>query len=63
MTAQTLATTRTPTPATPTFEREPFTTSRLLDFCSEKELTAQTGHPRGEWPLVIFKELVDNALH
>jgi DNA topoisomerase VI subunit B len=38
------------------------TTSRLLDFCSEKELTAQTGHPRREWPLVILKELVDNAL-
>ena len=27
-----------------TLERTTFATSRLLDFCSEKELTAQTGH-------------------
>jgi DNA topoisomerase VI subunit B len=33
-----------------------------LDFCSEKELTAQTGHDPDEWPLVILKELVDNSL-
>lgn len=39
-----------------------FSTSRLLDFCSEKELTTATGHPPDEWPLVILKELVDNAL-
>jgi DNA topoisomerase VI subunit B len=37
-------------------------TSRLLDFASEKELVAQTGHQKGLWPLVIVKELVDNAL-
>jgi DNA topoisomerase VI subunit B len=43
-------------------ERATFTTSRLLDFFSEKELTAQTGHPPAQWPLVILKELVDNAL-
>src|SRR5512132_1938007 len=43
-------------------ERSTFRTSRLLDFVSEKELTAQTGHSAGEWPLVIVKELVDNAL-
>ena len=43
-------------------ERSTFRTSRLLDFASEKELTAQTGHPPAEWPLVIVKELVDNAL-
>lgn len=42
--------------------RATFRTSRLLDFASEKELTAQTGHPSSEWPLVIIKELVDNAL-
>jgi DNA topoisomerase VI subunit B len=42
--------------------RNTFSTSRLLDFCSEKELTAQTGHPPREWPLVVLKELVDNAL-
>jgi hypothetical protein len=43
-------------------QRATFRTSRLLDFCSQKELTAQTGHPPTEWPLVIVKELVDNAL-
>ncbi len=42
--------------------RTTFETSRLLDFCSEKELTAQTGHDPEEWPLVILKELLDNAL-
>src|SRR5262245_37121869 len=42
--------------------REVFRTSRLLDFASEKELTAQTGHNRREWPLVALKELLDNAI-
>ena len=42
--------------------RTTFSTSRLLDFASVKELTAQTGHEDGEWPLVIVKELLDNAL-
>ncbi len=37
-------------------------TSRLLDFCSRKELIAQTGHQPEAWPLVVLKELVDNAL-
>ena len=43
-------------------ERTTFTTSRLLDFFSEKELTAQVGHSSAQWPLVILKELADNAL-
>jgi DNA topoisomerase VI subunit B len=43
-------------------ERATFTMSRLLDFFSEKELTAQTGHGPAQWPLVILKELTDNAL-
>jgi hypothetical protein len=42
--------------------RETFKTSRLLDFCSERELTKQIGHGVEQWPLVILKELVDNAL-
>lgn len=42
--------------------RETFSTSRLLYFASEKELVAQTGHRRDAWPLVILKELVDNAI-
>ena len=43
-------------------ERTTFRTSRLMEFCTRKELVAQTGHPAEEWPLVILKELVDNAL-
>ena len=43
-------------------QRTTFETSRLLDFFSEKELVAQTGHQVAEWPLVIVKELIDNAL-
>jgi DNA topoisomerase VI subunit B len=49
-------------PSTPRLARTTFKTSRLLDFCSEKELTAQVGHGRWEWPLVVVKELLDNAL-
>jgi DNA topoisomerase VI subunit B len=45
-----------------TLARTTFKTSRLLDFCSEKELIAQTGHRPAQWPLVVLKELVDNAL-
>ena len=33
-----------------------------MDFFSEKELVAQIGHDVEEWPLVILKELIDNAL-
>jgi DNA topoisomerase VI subunit B len=43
-------------------QRETFQTSRLLDFCSERELTKQIGHGADQWPLVILKELTDNAL-
>ena len=43
-------------------DRTTFETSRPLDFCSEKELTAQTGHKVDEWPLVVLKEGMDNAL-
>ena len=46
----------------PQLQRATFRTSRLLDFFSEKELAAQTGHPAAEWPLVVVKELIDNAL-
>ena len=45
-----------------TFERKTFRTSRLADFASVSELIKQTGHPPENWPLVIVKELVDNAL-
>ena len=43
-------------------ERVAFTTSRLMEFCTEKELVAQTGHESYEWPRVIVKELVDNSI-
>jgi DNA topoisomerase VI subunit B len=42
--------------------RTAFQTSRKMEFCSEKELTNQVGHDKSEWPLVVLKELVDNAL-
>ena len=42
--------------------RVPFTVSRLMEFCTRRELVNQTGHDVYEWPLVVLKELVDNAL-
>jgi hypothetical protein len=42
--------------------RVPFTVSRLMEFCTRRELVNQTGHDIGEWPLVVLKELIDNAL-
>ena len=39
-----------------------FSTSRLLDFATKRELTAQIGHQPAMWPQVVVKELVDNAL-
>jgi len=44
------------------FQPTTFTTSRLLDFCSEQGLRAETGQPLGHWPLYVQKELVDDAL-
>jgi DNA topoisomerase VI subunit B len=46
----------------PKLSRTTFKTSRLLEFCSQKELVLQTGHPVEQWPLVVLKELVDNGL-
>jgi DNA topoisomerase VI subunit B len=43
-------------------DRQVFKTSRLLEFCSPKELVLQTGHPVEQWPFVVLKELVDNGL-
>jgi DNA topoisomerase VI subunit B len=45
-----------------TLIRQTFKTSRLAEFCSQKELVNQTGHVVVDWPLVILKELGDNAL-
>ena len=41
--------------------RKTFSVSRLSEFASEAELVKQTGHDADDWPLVIVKELVDNA--
>jgi len=46
----------------PKLTRVPFTVSRLMEFCTRRELVNQTGHEESEWPLVILKELTDNAL-
>lgn len=42
--------------------RETFKTSRLLEFCSPKELVAQTGHDVDDWPVYIAKEMIDNGI-
>jgi DNA topoisomerase VI subunit B len=46
----------------PKIARVPFTVSRLMEFCNRRELVNQTGHDVHEWPLVVLKEAVDNAL-
>jgi DNA topoisomerase VI subunit B len=42
--------------------RVPFQVSRLMEFCSLRELQNQTGHNVWDWPLVVLKEMLDNAL-
>jgi hypothetical protein len=46
----------------PKLTRVAFKVSRLMEFCSERELQNQTGHSTYDWPLVIGKEAIDNAL-
>jgi hypothetical protein len=48
--------------AAPKLTRVAFIVSRLMEFCSERELQNQTGHSIHDWPLVVAKELLDNAL-
>jgi DNA topoisomerase VI subunit B len=43
-------------------ERVAFTTSRLLEYFSEKELQVQIGFPAHAWPVALMKELIDNGL-
>jgi DNA topoisomerase VI subunit B len=45
-----------------TAPREVFTTSRLAEFCTLRELEKQTGHSANDWPVYVVKELLDNAL-
>ena len=40
----------------PKLTRVAFKVSRLMEFCSERELQNQTGHSVYEWPLVVAKE-------
>jgi hypothetical protein len=42
--------------------RVAFRVSRLMEFCTQRELQNQTGHAVYDWPLVVLKELMDNAL-
>jgi excisionase family DNA binding protein len=42
--------------------REIFTTGRLAEFCTERELEKQTGYSAEDWPIYVVKELLDNAL-
>ncbi len=46
----------------PKLTRVAFRVSRLMEFCSERELQNQTGHSAWEWPLVVGKELIDNTI-
>jgi DNA topoisomerase VI subunit B len=43
-------------------KRTAFTTDRTLEFLTESELRTQIGYGCELWPLVIAKELIDNAL-
>jgi DNA topoisomerase VI subunit B len=46
----------------PKLTRVAFRVSRLMEFCTKRELQNQTGHYVDDWPLVVLKELMDNAL-
>src|SRR5260370_25511147 len=46
----------------PKLTRVAFRVSQLMEFCTKRELQNQTGHSVQDWPLVVLKELMDNAL-
>src|SRR5262249_43076350 len=48
--------------AEPKLTRVAFTVSRLMEFCSLRELQNQTGHSYDDWLLVALKELMDNGI-
>ena len=48
--------------AEPKLTRVAFTISRLMEFCTIRELQNQTGHSYYDWLQVVLKELMDNAL-
>ena len=45
-----------------TLERTTFSTKRVMEFFSVKELNMQLGYSRPMWPIALLKELLDNAL-
>ena len=47
---------------TASLERTAFSTNRVLEFFSEKELQMQIGHSMQDWPVALLKELIDNSL-
>jgi DNA topoisomerase VI subunit B len=46
----------------PKLTRVAFAVSRLMEFCTRRELETQTGHSVYDWPLVTAKELIDNSI-
>jgi DNA topoisomerase VI subunit B len=50
------------TSAAPTLARTTFTSSRLMEFFTEKELQMQIGYGPRLWLVALVKELIDNAL-
>src|SRR5258708_36791694 len=46
----------------PRIELVAFETSRLMEFCTRRELENQTAHQIDDWGCVVVKELIDNAL-
>src|SRR5262245_5257277 len=48
--------------AEPKLTRVAFTVSRMMEFCTLRELQNQTGHSYYDWLLVVLKELMDNGL-
>ena len=46
----------------PKLTRVAFRVSRLMEFCTRRELQNQTGHGVHDWLLVVLKELMDNGL-
>lgn len=51
-----------PAPALPVHQRTVFSTPRVLEFFTDKELAMQLGVGRHQWALALVKELLDNAL-
>ena len=61
-TRETLKFTKRDQKAAKRLTRVAFETSRLMEFCTVRELTNQIGHDLTWWPAVIVKELGDNCI-